>query len=78
VNIVEIRQCLCDCNLDDGHQVSPVVALCTVLQAVQDLNNYNDEQKEALRHAAQCVADHGFHGMRTQAEALLLDLGDDA
>lgn len=78
MNIVEIRQCLCDCNLDDGHQVSPVVALCTVLKSVQDLSIYNEEQRDALRHAAQCVADHGFHGMRAQAEALLSELGDEA
>lgn len=78
MNIAQIRQCLCDCDLDDGHQASPVVALCDVLKSAQDLSTYTDEQRDALRHAAECVATHDFHNMRTQAEALLSELGEDA
>ena len=76
MNIVEIRQCLCDCDLDDGHQVSPVVALCDVLNSVDDVDSYDDDQRSALRHAAKCVAEHNFHGLRDDAFALLTALGD--
>ncbi|MGD8327760.1 MAG: hypothetical protein PVF65_12680 [Sphingomonadales bacterium] len=78
MNIAQIRQCLCDCNLDDGQHVSPVVALCNVLKNLQPLDNYDEDQRSALKDAAQCVAEHDFHGMRAQAEALLSELGSEA
>lgn len=78
MNIAQIRQCLCDCDLDGGQHPSPVVALCNALSAAQDLNSYSEEQRSALRHAAQCVADHDFHGMRDKANALLDALGEEA
>ena len=77
MNIAQIRALLCDCNLDDGHHISPVVALCNAVKAAQDLASYNTDQKQALAHAAQCVIQHGFHGLRTQAESLLHKLGEE-